>query len=202
MQNQQPPRLPPSKNTSNSIASSPKNSARRTKRGNSTTKPSTKGLSKLTTSRVTLGGSISHCSSSKTNCNGSCKPKPRPLRFLHFLLRQRRQLHRLARRLEHAIDIILAEGAQFLRVRCGLYPGFGSVCLGGQQARSAQCHDGSCMFEGVHIDSCFLKHNNKTSRVSPTPAELHLPPTPITQILHHQRHRHGKSRHGQCHGHL
>ena len=37
---------------------------------------------------------------------------------------------------------------------------------------------------------------------SPTPAELHLPPTPITQILHHQRRRHGKSRHGQCHGHL
>ena len=166
MQNQQPPRLPPSKNTSNSIASSPKNSARRTKRGNSTTKPSTKGLSKLTTSRVTLGGSISHCSSSKTNCNGSCKPKPRPLRFLHFLLRQRRQLHRLARRLEHAIDIILAEGAQFLRVRCGLYPGFGSVCLGGQQARSAQCHDGSCMFEGVHIDSCFLKHNNKPRKTT------------------------------------
>ena len=100
-----PRAYPPSKNTSNSIASSPKNSARRTKRGNSTTKPSTKGLSKLTTSRVTLGGSISHCSSSKTNCNGSCKPKPRPLRFLHFLLRQRRQLHRLARRLEHAHHI-------------------------------------------------------------------------------------------------
>jgi len=47
----------------------------------------------------------------KTNCSSNRKIHPSPLRLPHLLLRQRRQLHRLARLLlEHRLDVGVRKG--------------------------------------------------------------------------------------------
>lgn len=93
-------------------------------------------------------GSCTQSTTSGSPCNSI--PNPSPLRLLHFLSRQRSQLHRLPCVVKQLVDVALTKSRSRISAP-GYNPPLTGMHMSRKHADRGQYH--CCIFQPVHIDS-------------------------------------------------